>query len=101
MFRRRFFQLMTVATTGGLAGLEAEAGGARPTVIYRVKGFSCITCATGLDTLLHRQKGITSGQSTYPEGIVTVVFDPEQTSEEAIAAFIASLGFSVESKQNG
>jgi hypothetical protein len=46
--------------------------------------------------MLGQQKGINSSQSTYPEGIVTVGFDPEQTSEKAIVAFISDLGFTVE-----
>jgi copper chaperone CopZ len=101
MFRRRFFQLMTIATAGGIAPLEAISAGAGRTVTYRVKGFSCITCATGLDTILHQQKGITSSKSTYPEGIATVIFDPEQIDEKAIAAFITGLGFTAESEHKG
>jgi copper chaperone CopZ len=96
MFRRRFLQLVTMASVGGLAPLEGIAAGTSKTVTYMVKGFSCITCATGLDTMLSRQKGITSSKSTYPEGKVTVGFDPKQTNEQAIVTFIGSLGFKVE-----
>ena len=60
MFRRRFLQLVTLAGVGGLAPLEAMAAAESRTVTYFVKGFSCITCATGLDTMLSRQKGIAS-----------------------------------------
>ena len=96
MFRRRFLQLATMASVGGLAPLEGMAAGGGKTVTYMVKGFSCITCATGLDTMLSQQKGITSSKSTYPEGKVTVGFDPKRTNEQAIVAFISSLGFKVE-----
>jgi copper chaperone CopZ len=96
MFRRRFLQLATMASVGGLAPLEGVAAGASKTVTYMVKGFSCITCATGLDTMLSQQKGITSSKSTYPEGKVAVGFDPKRTNELAIIAFITSLGFKVE-----
>jgi Cu+-exporting ATPase len=96
MFRRRFLQLATMASVGGLAPLEGMAAGTSKTVTYMVKGFSCITCATGLDTMLSQQKGIVSSKSTYPEGKVTVGFDPKKTSEQAIVSFIASLGFTVE-----
>src|ERR1700733_9574927 len=96
MFRRRFLQMLTVATAGGLAPVERMAASASRIVTFRVKGFSCITCATGLDTMLSQQKGITSSKSTYPQGKVTVGFDPEQTTEKAIVAFIADLGFTVE-----
>ena len=56
MFRRRFLQLVTMASVGGLAPLEAMAAAASKTVTYLVKGFSCITCATGLDTMLEPTK---------------------------------------------
>jgi copper chaperone CopZ len=94
MFRRRFLQLLTMASVGSLAPLEAMA--ATRTVTWFVKGFSCITCATGLDTMLGQQKGITSSKSTYPEGKVTVAFHPGQTTEQAIVNFITDLGFKVE-----
>jgi copper chaperone CopZ len=96
MFRRRFLQLATMASVGGLAPLEGMAAGPSKTLIYMVKGFSCITCATGLDTMLSQQKGITSSKSTYPEGKVAVGFDPKKTNEQAIVSFITSLGFTVE-----
>ena len=101
MFRRRFFQLMTLAIAGGLVPLEAVAARANKVVTYRVRGFSCITCATGLDTMLRQQKGIASSKSTYPEGIVTVGFDPDQISEKSIVAFISDLGFTVEHEREG
>ena len=95
MIRRRFLQLATMASAGGLAPLEIMAAAGTRTVTYFVQGFSCITCATGLDTMLSRQKGIASSQSTYPEGKVTVAFHPNQTTEQAIVAFISDLGFTV------
>ena len=99
MFRRRFLQLVTMASVGGLAPLEAVSAAATRTVIYQVKGFTCITCATGLDTLLGQQKGVVSSKSTYPEGKVTVAFDPRQITEQAIVTFITDLGFTVRPDQ--
>jgi copper chaperone CopZ len=95
MFRRRFLQLVTLASVGGLSPLESMAAAESKTVTYLVKGFSCITCATGLDTMLSQQKGIASSKSTYPEGKVTVCFDPSQITEQAILSFITYLGFAV------
>jgi copper chaperone CopZ len=96
MLRRKFFKVVTMATTGAVAPLEAIPAEPKKVVSYRVRGFSCITCATGLDTMLGKEKGIASSSSTYPEGIATIRFDPEQTTEQAIKDFIASLGFSVD-----
>jgi copper chaperone CopZ len=87
---------MTMAGTAGLRPLAAMASSDTKTVVYHVKGFTCITCATGLDSLLGRQRGVVSSKSTYPEGKVSVSFDPEKISEKAIVAFIADLGFSVD-----
>jgi copper chaperone CopZ len=101
MFRRRFLQLVTMASVGTLTPLEGMSAGASKTVIYFVKGFSCITCATGLDTMLGQQKGITSSKSTYPQGKVTVGFDPHQISEQSIIAFITDLGFTVQLEPKG
>ena len=85
MFRRRFLQFIPLATTLGLAPLKAMAKAGSEVVTYRVKGFSCVTCATGLDTMLGQQKGVASSKSTYPEGIVKVAFDPEVISKKQIA----------------
>jgi copper chaperone CopZ len=96
MFRRNFFKLVTLATTGAITPLEVMSAGAKKTVTYHVLGFSCITCATGLDTMLRKEKGITSSRSTYPDGVATIGFDPDQTNEKNIKEFIASLGFTVD-----
>jgi Cu+-exporting ATPase len=96
MIRRRFLQIMTMASAAGLAPLEAMAAGTRRDMTFHVKGFSCITCATGLDTMLGQQRGIVSSKSTYPEGKVAVTFDPNRITEQAIVTFISELGFTVE-----
>ncbi len=103
MLRRKFFKVMTVATTAGaLTPLEAipATAAARKIVTYHVRGFSCITCATGLDTMLSKEKGIASSSSTYPEGVATIGFDPGQISEQQIKDFIAGLGFTVDENKD-
>ena len=96
MLRRKFFKVMTIATTGALAPLEAIPATPKKIVTYHIRGFSCVTCATGLDTMLAKQKGIASSSSTYPEAIATIGFDPDQISEQQIKDFISSLGFTVD-----
>jgi hypothetical protein len=99
MIRRRFLQLMTLASAGGIAPLTSFAAETARDVTYNVKGFSCATCATGLDTMLSRQAGIVSSKSTYPEGVVKVSYLPDKTSEQWIAAFITDLGFTVDGRR--
>jgi copper chaperone CopZ len=93
-------QIVALTSVGALNPIESMAAGARTTVIFQVKGFTCITCAVGLDTLLGKEKGIVSSRSTYPEGKVTVVFDPKECREETIQKFIAEMGFSVVSSHS-
>ena len=101
MIRRKFMQMMTIASVGAFSPLDAMPASAGKTATYFVKGFSCITCATGLDTLLGRQKGVLASTSTYPEGKVSVRFDPGEITDQAIVAFIADLGFTVQSETTG
>jgi copper chaperone CopZ len=101
MIRRKFLQFAALSTAAGVGALEALAGTDHTTVVFSVKGFSCITCAIGLDTLLAKEKGVFSSDSTYPEGKVTVKFNPKVCSEHSIRARIAEMGFTVESSHNG
>ena len=96
MIRRQFIQLATLAGVSGLATIGAITATETRTVTYRVKGFSCITCAVGLDTMLSRHRGIVRSKSTYPEGVVTIDFHPSMISEESIKGAISEMGFTVE-----
>jgi len=93
MFRRKFVQLIGA---GSLAGIPAVEAIGTHTVSYRVKGFSCVTCAVGLDAMLQRQKGVASSQSSYPDGLVVVKFDSKEVTDAALRTFIAGMGFTVE-----
>ena len=98
MLRRQFIQAIALSSAGALSPVESiAASGPRTTLILQVKGFTCITCAVGLDTLLAKKKGILSSHSTYPEGKVTVVFNPKESSDLVIREFIAGMGFAVAS----
>ena len=61
MLRRQF--LAGTAITGGCA-----LGSAKTTLVLHVKGFSCPTCAVGLETLLGKEPGVSEVTATYPEG---------------------------------
>lgn len=95
MIRRKFLGLITLAGATGTTVLSKaiHTTGARTTVLYKVTGFTCITCATGLETLLGREKGVLSVHATYPEGKAAVSYNPTATSEAEIKAAIESMGF--------
>ena len=104
MIRRKFLQLVALSGAGALAPLRAIAGTAAvadakgTTAVFQVKGFSCVTCAVGLDTMFSRTRGILSSLSTYPEGKVTVRFDPGSINEAAVRAVITDAGFTIASE---
>jgi len=94
MFRRQFVRWAAVFGAGVTTIATAGAKETK-TVRYRVKGFSCIACAVGLDTMLQKQHGVVSSESTYPEGIVSIRFGTRLVSEESLKTFIAEKGFTV------
>ena len=96
MFRRRFLQLMTFAGAGTLAKTSEAAQ--EKTVTYHIKGFSCVTCAVGLDVMLRRNKGVLRSKSTYPEAITTIDFDPSQITTTTIQSLISEMGFTAEER---
>jgi copper chaperone CopZ len=98
MFRRKFVQIVALGTSSVATIATADAKDGK-TVTYVVKGFSCITCAVGLDTILQKQKGVSWSKSTYPDGIVKIQFDPKEISEKVIEEFIGEMGFTVEQER--
>lgn len=95
MFRRQFVQGMAALGTSSVATIAAADAKGTKTVTYVVKGFSCVTCAVGLDTMLQKQKGVSRSNSTYPDGIVKIQFDPQEVTEKSLKAFIGDMGFTV------
>jgi copper chaperone CopZ len=96
MFRRHFMQRITFAGAGGLASVGAMEAREIRKVTYRVKGFSCITCAVGLETMLQQQKGIVRAKASYTDARAIIEFDPELVTDIWLKAFIADMGFTVE-----
>jgi copper chaperone CopZ len=102
MQRRRFVQMMTIAGAGTLAGVELAAHtGETTTVSYRVRGFTCVTCAVGLETMLGQQKGVKWVRATYPDALVVIKYDPSIVTESALRGFISDLGFAAEPEHRG
>lgn len=93
MIRRKFLGLMTLAGASSLATLKAATAHEKKTATYKVTGFTCITCAVGLETLLQREKGIIAAKASYPDAIATVTYNPTSISESSIVAAIESMGF--------
>jgi copper chaperone CopZ len=88
MFRRKFIAGLTLAGAGAMA-----SGADTRKVTFRIAGFSCITCAVGLDTMMRDKAGVVHSQSSYQDAKTTIEFKPKVVSEEALKAFIAEMGF--------
>ena len=94
MDRRRF--IGSISAAGG-ATLNAAISSPKETesVTYAIEGFTCVTCAVGLEVMLRGQKGVTRVQASYPERTVVIGFDGTVTSSKVLKGFIAHCGFSV------
>lgn len=101
MLRRRFIQMMTAAGAGGIATLGALEVGDSRTVAYKIKGFTCITCAVGLETLLRQQKGVVWAKASYPDASTTIKYRPAIIREDQIKEFIVGMGFTAEPAHQG
>lgn len=95
MIRRKFIQLITLGT-GSLATIAAIETGEKETVTYHVSGYTCITCAVGLETLLRQEKGVAWVKASYPDANVVIKYDPKEVSEDSLKGYIASMGFKAE-----
>lgn len=88
MFRRNFIASLAASVT-------ASAAPNSRLVTYRIKGFTCVTCAVGLDTLLRQTKGVIDSKSSYPEATATIRFDPATITESRLKDLISEMGFTV------
>lgn len=97
MFRRAFIQQLTLGVTTSIAAVRAaEAIENKTAVTYKISGFSCPTCAVGLEVMLRQQDGIVLAKASYGDANVSIAYDPSLINEQAIRTFIASTGFTIE-----
>jgi copper chaperone CopZ len=105
MMHRRYF-LQTLAGAGAGASL-LELGTAQKahvenaSVRWTVKGFTCVTCAVGLQTILEKHKGIARVKAAYPSGEVEIGFDSHKITPPEIQRLIEEAGFKVTQEVHG
>ncbi len=95
MFRRSFLQKLSYAGATTLALTPATKANGNSTVVFSVKGFTCVTCAVGLETMLRRQNGVLRAQASYAENQVRIEFNPAVIAEKSLKQSILELGFRV------
>lgn len=97
MDRRNFIQRLTVASATGAA---AHAADDSKSVTFRVNGFTCITCAVGLEVMLREQPGVIRAKASYPRQNVVIGYD-SATTEATLRDFIdKTTGFVVAAEKN-
>ena len=95
MDRRNFLQRVTTGAATLSAAVPGSASETRE-VSFQVTGFTCITCAVGLEVLLKQQPGVTRAQASYPEGSVVIGFDGRANTADGLQQFInRTTGFTV------
>jgi len=95
VFRRRFLQTVGFSTSAAVLTAKPNNEG-KQTVAWRVAGFTCVTCAVGLETLLKRQPGVVEVHAKYPEGTVRIEYDAAKLSARELKEAIEEMGFRVE-----
>ncbi len=95
MIRRRFIELITLGT-GSMAAIGAISATEKETVTFHVTGYTCITCAVGLESLLRQEKGVAWAKANYSEANVAIKFDPKEVTQDSLKTYIASIGFKAE-----
>jgi len=99
MDRRNFLRGVTAATTAAGMGVAAAAVPTESrSVMYRIQGFTCITCAVGLEVMLKGLTGVTRASASYSAHTVTIGFDEHATTEKTLKDFISVCGFSVDAR---
>jgi copper chaperone CopZ len=98
MERRRFMQLAGLAGVSSLAAANALESKDAKTIAYSVKGFTCITCAVGLETLLHQEKGVLKAEASYPAASVIIQYDSTKVTPDQLKGYIAEMGFTATEK---
>ena len=95
MQRRRFMGLLPLFGLGGIAPSALLHATAKDTatVKFTVKGFTCITCAVGLETLLQREHGVVSASASYAPATAIIEYHPKMVDADALKTFIEEAGF--------
>jgi cation transport ATPase len=98
VFRRIFIRRMTIGAAGSFAAIRSASAEDHKTVNYRIKGFTCPTCAVGLEVMLRQQKGVVRAEANYAKANATIDVEPALTSESALRGFITEMGFQADEK---
>lgn len=58
-----------------------------------VEGIVCTGCATDMETVMNDMDGVIETSVNYQQGIITVLFNPSEISENAVISKVKSFNF--------
>ena len=97
MDRRKF--LCGISVAGAAPAVAAPNGlpvaKENSSVHWKVSGFTCITCAVGLEVMLKGLKGVARAKATWPGNEVSIGYDRNLTDVKTLREFVAVCGFQV------
>ncbi len=68
-------------------------------VTFKVEGMHCDGCARTIKTLVDREPGVKVTTVSFKDGEARVLFDPQSTDEDRLAATIEKPGYRVVARQ--
>lgn len=69
MDRRHFIGHVSVAAVGGSVLTAAKTLEETRCVTYAIRGFTCVSCAVGLEVMLRLQHGVARANASYPAAL--------------------------------
>lgn len=82
-----------------LVSVSAFAAAPR-TMVMDVQNMTCAACAITIKAALGKLPGVASTKVDGKAGTVSVVFDPDRTTPQAIAKTVSDAGFPAKPKDN-
>ncbi len=70
-------------------------------LLLQVGGMTCTGCESRVQKVLGRLEGVRSTTADHGAGEVRVLFDPEQTSAEAIGDAVSAAGYEINTTLEG
>ena len=97
MTRKNFPALFTILLVFALGAVTASA--ATKTVIIKIEGMHCTSCAQGIKAMLKRTPGVITAEVSYEQREAVVEYDPSRTSPAKIVEAINNLGYKAKVKE--
>lgn len=69
------------------------------TTIFTIEGMHCDGCALTVKTLVEKEPGVKAATVSFKDSEARVLYDPQATNEDRLAATIERPGYRVVSRQ--